>query len=183
MKKGEIFCENAREIEKVKSPDWFAAADILDLATRYNIEGVFVDKNKEHWMFMPQVENGIMTLYDPKNYYKKGTMIRDELPDKGHIFVVTEGIRTDLEAKGFDGLSMFGGGGDNNVPFLGEMLHRIEQTGYKQKIIDMGRIQTDGYNCGPLAVFAAAVANAHTPKYREKVNARKIADELKVNIR
>lgn len=47
---------------------------------------------------------------------------------------------------------------------------------------DFPRIQKDSYNCGPLSLYAALIANASTQKYAEKLNANSIKEIKDVKI-
>ena len=184
-----------------KSTEWWGKKDsknhFLELAGPINLEGVFIGKDP-HWRFMYGIskDNGSleMKLYDPKDFYGKGTKHREEVKVGGiNGIIITREIRQEIgqnppELLFFKPCEM---GENGETKAVGEVvtdrnnvykfLNRLYDIGYSMNMPDIGKIQFDSYNCGPLCAYAALCANRCTPKYAKKIDWNKIKKIFKID--
>ncbi|HLC97275.1 MAG TPA: hypothetical protein VJC21_00630 [Candidatus Nanoarchaeia archaeon] len=146
----------ARDIEKADSTNWFTLEDMLTIAERFGISGVF-NSDGLHWRLVLNInEDSTLKVYDPL-YSRKGRQIYDYLPPVDSVSMPSRDLQKQFQIRGGTLFSS-----------EAERLVLLRQKGYALKLpgnFAMERLQDDGYNCGPLVVYAALVGDKYTPHF------------------
>ena len=150
-----------KDLSATDSTHWFTLEDMLEVADKFNIFGVF-NSDYNHWRLVLKInEDGSLRVYDPL-YDQDGNHVYDYKPPESSVSMLSRALQKHLQ---IDGADLFKPEKDR--------LEMLKEKGYELQLPENFRnesLQDDGHNCGPLALYAALVANKYTPDFRDKAD-------------
>jgi hypothetical protein len=149
------FSNHARRILDIDGDVYFNQHQVTEISDRYSIPGAYILKN-QHWRYIirPHTSEDKVLVADPMKNEQYWMNVDDSLIFMSEAFRKNAGIdmpRNDTKSSRVNLMrkrvslmrkSMIDGKYNPTIP-----------------VLDDWSIQKDGYNCGPLAVYLALVAN------------------------
>mgnify|MGYP001590184522 CR=1 FL=1 len=167
------FVEFARRSVGVSDTEWFEALHIHDIAVLLNINGALHrDYDLNHWLLVLGAnKNGSLTVYDTMYPNTNGDHIytHERKPRIQDITFATIPLTQRLKLYGEEWL--------NNEEYRRRDLHQKKYSLHLPQAFSRLKLQTNGFDCGPLALYAAVVANQHTPAFKGRVNLEELRRE------
>lgn len=175
---GRRFAQTARallaeDMAAAESKAWLRPDQILDMAELFRVRGVF-SFDREHTRLVLRINrDDTLQIYDPL-FSREGKQIYAVPVDKSHTIIPSHYLQKDWDIRGNE----LDCSGPARLALLREKGYRLDlPAGFADE-----RLQRDGYNCGPLAVYAALVACKHTPPYDSRVDFAKLKDVCGIEI-
>ena len=135
---------------------------MLDIADEFNIAAIFC-ADAHHWVLISKFYNDKIIVYDPL-FDQKGDQIYTYNPSPNAAFIPSRPLQ---QLYGLEGKLLI-----QDKQFVNNYVRWNSQRNYELQLPDIFRqtkLQEDEYNCGPLVLYAALVANKHTPQFSKMV--------------